>query len=447
MSRRSRVRPRTGSLALVASLAIILSGCASAPSASAPALIEPTPALSSGPSDLGSDAPEPSSSPTIPPDGTAAPTPSPIESASPTPEPTDLPTPTPKLLPLVTGWTTPALIAGTAACTSVDAAIDAAGRTHLVADCGKGFTYFLAGSAGSWATTTLTPPAGKVDAGAQIALDGSTTYIAYQEFGDGGCGTVGFAAVYVRSQATPGGAWSAPTRIGATNDGLESFIVRGGTIYATVLNDNATTYYETVTGSTTHRYKIADADHAGSASLQVGTDGIARVAYWGTAGIRYGVFNGTGFTTSTVVKEDGYEWDPALRIDSANNPRIIWTHSPTPGGCAGPDGTPKDGEYYATLTGSTWTSRRFTADTSGCSFVRDDATGVVTVLTNGGWSINIYTKSGAAWKANTLSSVPTSCPALLLNPLSGALFAAFTVDPEYNTPAKPGIYTMTKPGS
>jgi hypothetical protein len=54
---------------------------------------------------------------------------------------------------------------------------------------------------------------------------------------------------------------------------------------------------------------------------------------------------------------------------------------------------------------------------------------------------------GRSRNANTLSTVPTSYPLLVLNPGSGALFAAFTVDPEYNTRAKPGIYTTTKPGS
>ncbi|HLY14359.1 MAG TPA: hypothetical protein VKR24_08410 [Candidatus Limnocylindrales bacterium] len=323
--------------------------------------------------------------------------------------------------------------------------IDSAGRIHMVAQCGKDFGYFVQASGGSWTSTTLPPPPGKTDAFPQIAVDGSATYLAYQEYGDGGCGDAGFSSVLVRSQAAPGGAWSAPTKIGATNDGLESFIVQGGTIYATVLNDNATSWFETVQGGTTHRYKIGDARHEGSVSLQVGTDHLARIAYWGEAGIRYGVFNGAGFTTSTVYKQDGYAWGPVLELDSTNQPRIMWTHSPQPGGCALGGGTSKDGEYYATLSGSTWTSRRFTTNVDGVSFVRDDTTGVVTALTGGQDSISVYTKAGATWQLNTLSTLPTSLPTLLINQATGGLHAVFTVDPAYSS-AKPGIYTMTRAG-
>ena len=441
------LRSRTETLALVASFAIVLSGCASTPSASTS--LAPTAAPSSGPLGAASEAPLPSASPTVPPQATAAPTPAPSgpATAEPTPEPSGTPTPPPtlKLPPLATGWSAPALVPGSATCGGSEPVVDASGRIHIIAQCGKQFMYFLSGSGGTWTSTTLPPPPGKTDAGPQIAVDGSTTYLAYQEFGDGGCGDSGFAAVLVRSQKTPGGAWSTPIKIGATNDGLESFIVRSGTIYATVLNDNATTWFETVTGSTTHRYKIADARPEGSVSLQVGTDNLARIAYWGELGIRYGVFNGTGFTTATVYKQDGFAWGPVLELDSTNHPRIIWTHSPEPGGCAIGDGTSKDGEYYATLNGGTWSSRRFTTDTGGASFVIDDATGVVTALTGGRYSINLHTKVGTTWTTTTLSRLPTDIPALFINPASGALLAVFDVDPYYN-PTGPGIYTMTKSG-
>ena len=439
-------RSRTETLALVASFAIVLSGCASAPSAAASPPASPGP--SSGPVGEPSLAPVASTSPSVPPEASAAPTPAPTPSASsgPTSEPTEAPSPTPKLPPLAVGWSTPALVSGSAACSGFVPVMDAAGQIHVIAQCGKDFMYFVSGSGGSWTSTTLVPPAGKTDASPQVAVDGSSTYIAYQEFGDGGCGDAGYASVYVRSQATPGGAWSAPTKIGATKDGLDSFIVKGGTIYATVLNNNATSWFETVKGGTTHRYKIGDAASAGSVSLQVGTDNIARIAYWGAAGIRYGVFNGTGFTTSTVYKQDGYAWDASLILDSTNHPRIMWTHSPLPGGCAIGGGTSKDGKYYATLSGSTWTSRRFTTETGDCSFVRDDATGTVTVVMGGFNTVDLYTKPGASWQLNTLSTLPTSLPTLLIRQATGAITAVFDVDANEN-PAEPGIYTMTKAGS
>jgi hypothetical protein len=439
-------RSRTETLALVASFAIVLSGCASTPAASVSP--GPTAGPSSEPVGEGSQAPVASVSPSVPPVASVAPTPAPTPPASsgPTSEPTETPSPTPTQAPVPAGWSTPARVTGSAACGGSMPVIDATGKIHVVAQCGKDFMVFLSGSGGSWTSTTLAPPAGKTDASPQIAVDGGTTYIAYQEYGDGGCGDAGYASVYVRSQSTPGGAWSAPAKIGATKDGLQSFLVKGGTIYATVLNDNTTTWFETVKGATTHRYKIADARPEGSVSLQVGTDNLARIAYWGTAGIRYGVFNGTGFSTATVYKEDGFAWGPVLELDSTNHPRIIWTHSPEPGGCAIGGGTSKDGEYYATLSGSSWTSRRITTDTGGCSFVRDDATGLVTMVTGDFKAVDLYTKPGASWQRTILSTLPSSLPTLVIQQATGTITAVFDVDP-FDNPTAPGIYTMTRSGS
>jgi len=322
----------------------------------------------------------------------------------------------------------------------MDAAIDATGRIHVVGQCGNGFSYLVSTLGSSWNETEFPAPAHATVTGAHIALDGAATYFAWDQLGDGGCGDPGYAAVYYRAQLASGGAWLAPTRIGARGDGLESFFVSRGTILATVENAQSS-FFETVHGDTIHRYPIGDADPAGAVSLQIGSDGVARIAYWAPSGIRYGVFNGTGFTTTTVFKQDGFAWGPSLVLDASNNPHIMWIHSPPPGGCAGPDGTPNDGTYYSTMSGGSWTSTRITPEEGGSVFQVNAATGAAYVLVDTSAATQVFTRSAAgAWTGATLTTIPTVNQAILLDPANGTLVVVFAA---YG--AKPGFYVMSKP--
>ncbi len=175
------------------------------------------------------------------------------------------------------------------------------------------------------------------------------------------------------------------------------------------------------------------------------TGSLARIAYWGDAGISYGVFNGTGFAAENVARGDGFEWQPDLVLDAANNPHITWTHSPAPGGCVGPDPSARDGTYYATRSGGTWSSARFTTDVGSNSVQLDGSTGVVDVVVVGDHRIDLFTRAASGtWSGSTLTALDAGGPTLRLDPSSGLLLVTFGVSSGGGVPA--GVYVMTSTG-
>ena len=435
---RSERRTRVEFLTLIASFAIVLGACSATPQATPPGSTTPQASTdaptSAAPSAVLSDLP--SSAPS------AVPSDAPTQAPAPTPKPTGKPAPTPTPLPAVTGWTAAAVAISGSNCFGASAQIDSANRLHIVATCGSGITYAVASVGGKWTTTKFPAPSGRQIVDPMLAVDGSTTYLAYSLISDGACGGPLDTGVYVKTQSTPGGSWTAATRIGSAGDGLESFAEMGGTLDAVVLGGSKS-YFETVAGATAHRYLISDVQAGASdpVSLQMGTDGKARIAYTSDAGIRYGVFNGSGFTTTTIEKQDGFEWGAQLILDASNNPRILWMHSPPPLGCAGPDPTSKDGTYYATDAGGTWTSTRFTTDYGQIAFQRNDTTGVVYAVVTGYSEMDLYTRtSGGAWQTASLTRLASNDPILVRNSATGTMLFVFSV------PGK-GAYAMTRPGS
>lgn len=440
MSQRSRSTQRTRVLTLIAGLAIVLSACTSAASPSPQSSVTPEASASPGPSAVESLAPTPLASEQ--PSQLATPEPTQVGSAPPTSGPT------PKPVALAAGWSKPALVGPSGDCGSVAAGIDSAGRFHVTANCAKGIVYAVSSPGGSWTTTTFASPANRTDLGPQLEFDGNVTYLAYYQVSDGGCGGPVDTGVYYRMQTTPGGAWSIPTRIGVQGDGLEAFRESGGTLYAAVVSGYNTNYFESIHGDTIHRYSISDA-WAGTfdpMSLRLGSDGKPRIAYTSLSGIRYGVFNGSGFTTATIVKQDGYAWQPNFVLDPSNNPHLLWTHSPPPGGCASRDPSPKDGTYYATNASGAWTSARFTTDVGDTSIQIDNATGQVYALVTADEGLAEFTMSpSGGWTPSFLTVLAISKPLIRRDPASGRLLVAFVVDS--GGAATPGIYTMTTPGS
>jgi hypothetical protein len=367
--------------------------------------------------------------------------------AAPTPESTRTPTPTaPTMTPQVAAsWTTPHRVGPAADCSSVVAGIDAANRYHIAAECGGSIRYSVSNPDGTFTTRTFPHPPNRQELDPQMAFEGDVVYLAYTRIAPGGgCGQDHLdVGVYYRRRTMPNGAWSSPVRIGVVDDGLQSFRESGGTLYATVQNQSDWhLYYETLKGTTYHRYPIPGG--YGSVSLRVGTDGRARIAYQTQNGIVLGVFNGSGFSTSRITSPDYEEWGPVLVLDAHDKAHLLWTHSPPPGGCAGPGPSPKDGTYYATNTGGAWKAGRFTTLVGTTSLQVDDATGRVHALVGGDFGLRYFTKPASGpWTGSKLTSVPVSSPVIRLDPANGTLLVVY-IRPS-GAGGVGGIYVLTKP--
>ncbi len=112
-------------------------------------------------------------------------------------------------------------------------------------------------------------------------MDGDTMYLgtSWLEQTDGGCGDSGLrdTGVHIRSRTLPDGAWSEPVRLGGRGDGLVALRVRDGVVHALVGTPAGVMQYVATGGQgPTGPVNLPD---AGSASLRVGDDGRARIAY------------------------------------------------------------------------------------------------------------------------------------------------------------------------
>ncbi len=210
-----------------------------------------------------------------------------------------------------------------------------------------------------------------------------------------------------------------------------------------VVNDAS--YFESVHGSQLHRYKVTDAlaGIAHPVSLQLGSDGKPRIAYGSGGLVEYGVFNGSGFITTTVYHGDFLGWGPTLVLDKNDAPFIVWTHSPSPGGCAIGEGSSKDGTYYATLSGATWSSVRFTTDIGHPSFQLNPSNGAVYACVQAPEGFDLFTRSpSGTWTGSNLALFGDTQAVIRRDPASGRLLVAFLASSGEG--AKPGIYVMTK---
>jgi hypothetical protein len=432
---RRSVRGRTVSILidkgriLAAAVAIVVSGCTASG-------LPPLPSASvggAGSTPTQTQAPSASALP-----GVAA-----TAALTPTATPTATPTP-------ITTWSKPRSVGSATDCSTVTAGIDVDSRSHIAAGCGGNIVYAVSNRDGSWSWKVFPHLADRLDLDPQIAFQGTIVYLAYTRIApDGGCGSLGpdVGVFYRRSQ--PDGSWTAPTRIGDPVDALESFRVAGGTIHAVVRGDDVAPYYETVNGTSTHRYRISGA--FGNVSLRVGTDGRAIIAYQTGDGLRYGVFTGAGFSTSAIGGSREDDWAPALALDGNNHAYVVWTRSPSPGGCAGPGPSPEDGTYYATNAGGTWETSRITTNLGRTSVQIDEATGQVHVLV-GSTGLRYYTKlPGGPWRGTKVSSDKVLAAVVRLDPATGTLLAVYIrardtgIAQPWTMSGSGRIYAVTKP--
>jgi hypothetical protein len=345
------------------------------------------------------------------------------------------------------GWTGPLRVGNPTACTHIVAAIDAAGRFHLAAECGGRIRYSSSEAGASWSSTFFAHPTGSQDLDPQIAIDGNVLYVAYSRKAGEDCSGRFEAGVYYRHRLLPGGAWSGAVRLGSVEDSLQSFRVVAGTLHATVHNNHDEhLYYETSRGGVVHRHLIVDG--AGpSSSLRVGSDGLTRIVYQGQNGLRYAVFTGSAFRTSSIPGTTSDDQFPLLVLDAANHAHVTWIRTSGPG-CAQRDPQPDDGTYYATNRTGAWSTgaaRRITALFGPTSLTVDTASGRVHILTSGFTSsLRYWTKSAnGRWTGLTLASTRAVAVAIRLDQSRGVLLAAYVA--ELADGSGGSVYVLTKP--
>jgi hypothetical protein len=337
----------------------------------------------------------------------------------------------------VARWSKALRVGAVAECGPPVAGIDAGGSQHIAASCDGHLRYAVSTGDGNWTTTDIPAPKDRLELDPKIAFQGTTMYLAYTRVApDQGCGgTYADVGVYYRRRTLPNGAWSAPTQFGIAKDALQGFRVDGSTLHAVVQGTDGTDYLR-IDGSTVQRYTI----QAYGASLRVGSDGRARLVTRLGDSLRFGVFNGSGFSTSPIVGTRYDDWAFLLVLDAKDGAHLLWTRSPGTGGCASLDATPEDGTYYATNASGTWESGRFTTQIGPSALQYDDATGTVHILV-GTVGLVYYTKSTTgSWNKTSLASTATSAAALARDPANGTLLAVWV----RSTGESAGIYVVTK---
>ena len=309
---------------------------------------------------------------------------------------------------------------------------------HVVAACDDDIVYSTP-VGGAWTRTTLASTGFNADP--EIAIDGNRLYVAYSHAPLIGCGdTEGKPGVYYRTRAVGGGNWSAATFFGHVMDRLQTFRVAGRKLHATVETKQGTIAYETNASGVLRRYALPGG--VGWASLRIGSDGRARIAYEAASSLRYATFTGTRFDWSTIPGTTQRDALPQLVLDAADHAHVVWQHTDrATGGCVDVENpSPVDGGYYATNASGSWTpaaQRRFTVNVGPSSLTVDTKSGRVHVLVATRKGVKYYTKTRAGtWSGVTISTVRASSPTIRLDQPRGRLFAVF---------ANGKVYALTKP--
>lgn len=363
---------RQRAVILLMSVVLIVAACGGAP-----AVVDPA------------GAPAMTATPVVEPSVVASPNASvaPAQGAvDPTPSPT--PTPTrpvvkpvvPPPPPIPTVWSKAAVVMS-GDCWSPTATVDAHGTFHVVSGCGMGIRYATSKDGRHWRTTVLPHLAHRSDVEPQIAIDGSTLYVAYtrQRQLDGACGDSGLidVGVYYRTRTLPDGRWSAPSRLGAAGAHLQAFRVVNGVIHETFVTQNreGPVWYGSLSGGTFRSLRIPGAT---GTALRVGDDGRARIAYTTGRSIRYATVQDGRLTSRTVFSSKVMQLDaPSLVLGAGDHAYMAWAVHPVwGGGCT--DGDPPDvkpGTYFGTDVSGSWRIKRITALVTSPSLALDASTG------------------------------------------------------------------------
>jgi hypothetical protein len=346
----------------------------------------------------------------------------PIPTTLPTRVPTAKPTPTP--LPWKATWSKPRRV-DQESCGQFAVGIDAQSRYHVVTSCD--LRYSVTNADGHWTTTSL------ADSKAHeplIAFDGDQAYIAYWRELPWDADTCGgpdsmppSAGVYYRHRTLPDGRWSKAIPFGALGDHLTGFRVDSGVLHAIVLNQTSErlgTFYirSTQDPVVSARFRIDARD----VSLRVGDDGRARVAYWADGSLFYGIFNGSGFSTSKVAtgRTDG---PAALILGPGDQPHIVYTIArPTgDGGCGDSEGLARTGTYHATMVDGKWVSERVTKTVGLPSLGLDPGSGRVHVIVGN----TVYTKEPSRAWASARLPAGVEDPEMRVDPATGRLLLVY----------------------
>jgi hypothetical protein len=302
---------------------------------------------------------------------------------------------------------------------------------HLAAACrDSSIGYATSANGTDWTATVTEPPANRLDSNPQVAVSGSTLYLAWtrQLQEDGGCGEDGIrdVGVNLKTRTLPDGSWSAASRIGEPKDHLQSLRVVGSTIHATVVNEaDGKTWYETVDGDRVERTVIAG---AAEAALRIGNDGVARIAYAHADGIRYGSVDHDGVRAETIPGS-AHGSGPVFALAADGTAAMFWTRYEFSGGCAEPDPPPTDGTYFATNAGGSWKTEKISKVIGGVSLTIDSASGQIHALLGKERGIDYLHRPtrGGAWvkKALPIGKGWAQSPVIRQDPTTGWLWVFF----------------------
>jgi len=336
-----------------------------------------------------------------------------------------------------TGYGPRESISSRADCFQLAATVDDEGGAHVAGRCGDSI-YAFDRDGTTW-TTRIVASTG-ISEDPQIAVDGDTLYVAFTHNLATICGDdLSRPGVYVRSRTLPDGAWSPLTFLGNTRDRLRSFRAVDGNLHAVVDDIDGVTQYETDAAGPLLRYPVPDA--TGPASLRVGSDGRARIAYETEAGLSYATFTGKAFKTAPIPGTNDRDGTPQLVLDAANHAHLSWTHAlRTDGGCALPDDNPSlDGTYYATNASGSWTApsaRRITTRLGPTSIAVTSAGPVIVV--GSGTGVRVYSKPATGgWVSQTISSLQATDVAIRYPPSGRAIVTFIAGDRLYALQATP----------
>jgi hypothetical protein len=343
---------------LFLSFMLIVAACGGPAS---PAVVDPGAAPSPTPvSQPAVASPDPSASPPAP----SEPSPAPTATPRPTKPSTGNVAPSKPAPPIPTTWSK-ARVVLSGQCWSPTSTVDQAGAFHVVATCGTRIRYATSTDGKTWRAGTFSRPVHHRDVEPQLAVDGSTLYVAFTRLRetDGGCGDDGLedVGVYYRTKALPSGAWSSPIRIGAAGDHMQSFRVVDGVIHETYMSRDGEgpLFYGSLSSGTFRSVKIPGAE---STSLRVGDDGQARIAYTTSDSVRYATVRHDGrLSIRSLFRSRVMQLSsPSLVLGAGDRAFVAWTATPRwGGGCAdGAEDVSKPGIYVATDSTGSWLVKR-----------------------------------------------------------------------------------------